>query len=227
MTGGQHDDASRQSNKDLYGELAVWGILIQAAVLVVLVIGTVVAFQNISLLQQSLAEATRAGMLTRQAFVVDSRAVLNITAGGQRPSLPTTIEPTFEVRLPVTNTGKTPAFNVISLALAWVLRDRPTEDAWETRAERSELGIVFPAEVGRRVIVATDLGPEDLAHFKNGDNLWLSLRVSYCDAFGYAHRVERCISYNADGDNEYCGTYADAHTGQGDPDPECQLTTTP
>ena len=83
------------------------------------------------------------------------------------------------------------------------------------------------AEVGRRVIVATDLGPEDLARFGDGDNLWWSVRLNYCDAFGYAHMVERCILYDAEGNNEYCGTYGDAHTGQGDPDPECQPATTP
>ncbi|HCK78800.1 MAG TPA: hypothetical protein DHW34_02160 [Actinobacteria bacterium] len=163
--------------------------------------------------------------LTRQTIQIDQRAWLSYTFSGET-KLPVA-DNHLDIRLPLNNSGKTPAFKVVSSALVKVVAGpawQPTEDDWRRFQAINNIGVVLPSEAGRWLRIDSDVPPNDAARFRNGDRLFVYVRVNYCDAFRRYHQVNRCGSYSIKDGNAatYCGTESDEDTGQSPPVQNCR-----
>jgi hypothetical protein len=145
----------------------------------------------------------------RDAYQLEQRAWL---------SLNVRINQAGQIRLPIANSGVTPAFDVIGTVMYSVSRPENlqavTEATW-ARMPQVRLGTIPRQETGRELMPASDLTADETARYKAGQRLYVFARLRYCDAFGYQHRLEICtFSLANNPDIAYCGRTEDPATSR-------------
>ena len=147
---------------------------------------------------------------------------------------PTAQDETFTVKLPLQNTGKTPAFRVRFRALPFFsanTSEQLKEDDWR-RAPWNDVDVVFPGEQERSLGIDSNLETRklppsiSLAPYRARNlKLWVLVELRYCDAFGRLHWINACGNreFNS-GSFRMCGIAADNNmvTVGAQPDSECQ-----
>ena len=104
----------------------------------------------------------------------------------------------FVIAVPTDNRGKTPALKVRFKNLIGVAKSEPTipESRWDKEVWQ-EVGVLFPSEANRLLRLG-GLPPADLQRYLAGEELFLFIRMHYCDVFGREHWVHTCSHRKAD-----------------------------
>jgi hypothetical protein len=126
------------------------------------------------------------------AFMAQHRAKLAPSIS--QVKLPTA-DNIVDVRLQLENSGGSAGRRIRT----WVLRgiappDRPPtvqESVWAS-SKFAQLGDVLPAEKGSMIRIDAELPAPEVTRFRNGEDVYLFLRIRYCDAFGAAHWIHQC-----------------------------------
>lgn len=137
----------------------------------------------------------RASLLAERSLRISSRAWISI--GGYELDHEPVDGEKIGVRVTVTNTGSTPAVDVITKTRLSVL-DEPIEDDWHAAPAGTEAAVVFPGATSNSVAPTLDIPIGTTADYEKGDlHVWITGLITYKDVFGGSHYVQFCATHDA------------------------------